>query len=147
MFLYFGMKCVIWQQNKELWIVVFSYTVNDIRSSCHEIKSIFEKKRHSKYLDSNNNIRSFSRNISRRSYPVILGLIWNKSVYDDSRVCTVHYYIRKCTVFVKKRLVPDRPQNNRADSPHQDDHILLFWGWSGTNQFTTILGCVQYITT
>ena len=147
MFIYFGMKCVIWQQNKELWIVFFSYKVNDIRLSYHEIKSIFEKKSHSKYLDSNNNIRSFSRNISRRSYPVILGLIGNTSLYDDSRVCTVHYYIRKCTVFVKNDFVPDQPQNNRADSPHQDDHILLFWSWSGTNQFTTILGCVQYITT
>ena len=81
--------------------MVFSYTVNDIRSSCHiisyhiisyhEIQSIFEKKSHSKYLDSNSNIRSFSRNTSRRSYPVILGLIGNTSPYDDSRVCTVQY--------------------------------------------------------
>ena len=74
----------------------FSYKVNDIRLSYHiisyhAIQSIFEKKSHSKYLDSNNNIRSFSRNTSRRSYPVILGLIGNTSPYDDSRVCTVQY--------------------------------------------------------
>jgi len=112
---------------------VFSYKVNDIRLSYHEIKSIFEKNIYSKYLDSNNNIISFSRNISSLIYRLRLNCWKTKFCKNIKCSClediSVHHILFEClelsNLFLEKGIDRKSYDNNIRNLLYADEHTLF----------------------
>ena len=112
----------------------FSYKVNDIRLSYHEIKSIFEKNIYSKYLDSNNNIISFSRNLSSLIYRLRLNCWKTKFCKNIKCSClediSVHNNILfEClelsNLFLEKGIDRKSYDNNIRNLLYADEHTLF----------------------